>query len=438
MSHRNTSLLTFAFLCSLLASASIASAAQVDLRVHTDREDALYSQGETIRFNITLHDGDTPMQGETVTYHVSKDGIGELAAGELTTTAEPFTVEASLDEPGFVRCRVQWVDADGKTITKLAGAAVDPQQIAPSLPVPDDFDAYWAQQRKLVEAEPLQPTITEVPSKKTEIAMYDVQANCPGGLPMSGYFGKPKNAKPASLPAILSLHGAGVRSSNFDSVARHASYGAIALDINAHGLPNGKPKAFYDNLRRNELRGYSVFGREDMENIYFRGMFLRIIRAIEFLTTQPEWDGKTLIVIGSSQGGGQALVAGGLDPRVSLVIANVAAISDHTGFVVGRATGWPRLVARDSEGNYSENGTQVARYFDAMNFASRIRGQVIMTVGFIDTVCPPTSVYATFNNVTAPKRMYQYPRMGHAFPNVIQNMIAKAIHDHIAGRPVIE
>ncbi len=34
-----------------------------------------------------------------------------------------------------------------------------------------------------------------------------------------------------------------------------------------------------------------------------------MIRAIDFLTAQPEWDGRTVIVYGSSQGGFQALAA---------------------------------------------------------------------------------------------------------------------------------
>src|SRR5690606_31768012 len=110
-------------------------------------------------------------------------------------------------------------------------------------------------------------------------------------------------AAPKSLPAILTVHGAGVRSSSLGGPAGLAkTYQAIAMDINAHGIPNGQTKEFYDALSAGELKGYPHFGREDRETSYFLGMFLRVQRALDFLTSQPEWDGQVLVVQGSSQG----------------------------------------------------------------------------------------------------------------------------------------
>ena len=99
----------------------------------------------------------------------------------------------------------------------------------------------------------------------------------------------------------------------------------LALDINAHGLPNGRPDAFYTGMANGELKEYRVRGRESRETIYFLGMFLRLVRAIDFLTAQPEWDGRTVIVHGSSKGGAQSLVAAGLDSRVTFFAAGVPA-----------------------------------------------------------------------------------------------------------------
>src|SRR5262249_36550651 len=180
---------------------------------------------------------------------------------------------------------------------------------------------------------------------------FDVQVECVG-KPVSGYFGRPKDAKPKSLPAILFVHGAGVRSASLGST--HWSTlegGMLSFDINAHGIPNGKPEEFYKALSDGELKGYPSFGREDREQCYFKGMFLRLIRAIDFLTAQPEWDGKTLIVYGSSQGGFQAFAAAGLDARVTFICAGVPAGCDHTGTVVNRINGWPKIVPLDDQGN---------------------------------------------------------------------------------------
>ena len=179
---------------------------------------------------------------------------------------------------------------------------------------------------------------------------------CPDSLPgrrarYSGYFGLPKNAEDKSLPAILWVHGAGVRSSSLGNAVKGATSDMLSMDINAHGIPNGKPAKFYKDLSAGQLKEtIARRGRDSRETVYFRGMFLRLVRALDFLTSRPEWDGEHLIVIGHSQGGGQALAAGGLDPRVTLIATGVPAICDHSGRAEGRINGWPKLVPMGEDG----------------------------------------------------------------------------------------
>lgn len=84
--------------------------------------------------------------------------------------------------------------------------------------------------------------------------------------------------------------------------------GALSFDLNAHGMLNGQPDAYYDSLQNTVLKNYAYIGLENKKDNYFRGMYLRLIRTLDFLTKQPEWDGKRILVIGQSQGGGQAFV----------------------------------------------------------------------------------------------------------------------------------
>lgn len=84
-----------------------------------------------------------------------------------------------------------------------------------------------------------------------------------------------------------------------------AAQGYIALDYNAHGIPNGKPKEFYDELAKKDLKDYRYAGADNRDNSFFRVLYLRTMRALEFLMKQPEWDGKILVVNGTSQGGGR-------------------------------------------------------------------------------------------------------------------------------------
>lgn len=395
-------LLALFFASPILAATSIS--------VLTDRTDALYGVGDMVTFRISVVSDDTAVTTGSVAYSLTNDGWSTLATDSVTLSGEPAVVTGRLDRPGFLRCTVTYTDGGGEAHVGVAAAGIDPLNIAPSMPVPDDFDAFWAEKKAEVAALPMNPVLTPVASTVDGVDNFDVQIECPGGAPVSGYYCRPTDAAPKSLAAVLHVHGAGVRS----SILRPdlAKEGMLVLDINAHGIPNGKKAEFYEALAKDELSDYRHRGREDRETYYFLGMYYRLIRAMNFLTEQPEWDGKVLIVSGSSQGGGQALVAAGLDSRVTALQANVPAMCEHTGAI----NGWPRLVPRDDDGNPDPKVFQVARYFDAMNFATRTTADALVSVGFIDNTCRPTSVYAAYNNLRGKKEMLNKPLMTHAVP----------------------
>jgi cephalosporin-C deacetylase-like acetyl esterase len=163
--------------------------------------------------------------------------------------------------------------------------------------------------------------------------------------------------------------------------------------------------------------------------VYFLGMFLRLVRAIDFLTAQPEWDGRVVIVHGSSQGGAQSLVAAGLDPRVTFFAAGVPAGCDHTGFKAGRINGWPKFIATGETPPL--NVVEAVRYYDAVNFITRSKAAGIVTVGFIDTTCPPSSVYAAYNAIPGRKQIHMDVAAGHtSTPRAVEAM-RNAIVAHV-------
>lgn len=377
------------------------------LDVTTDRAEALYQVNEPVTYIVTVTRGMEKVNVGKVSYALSNDGEDVLREGTLTLSNEPAQVTASLDKPGFLRCTASFTGPDGKNLTALAGAGIDPLDIKASLPVPDDFDAFWDGKKKELAKIPMNARLTPVSSPNRDVECFDLQLDCLGGAPVSGYFARPKGSAAKSLPALLTVHGAGVRSSI--KPLDYAAKGMLALDINAHGIPNGKPEAYYNELADGSLKDYRIRGRESRETYYFLGMYMRLVRAMDFLTSQPEWDGKELIVCGGSQGGGQSIVAAGIDPRVTAFAANVPAMCEHTG----RVNGWPRLVPRDDAGNPDPKVLEAARYFDAMNFATRTKADAVVSVGFIDDTCRPTSVYAAYNNLPGKKRIINEPKMTH-------------------------
>ncbi len=406
-----------------------ATPAEYSLTVSTDRPDALYRQGQKVGFRIRLLHGGQPVRDAEVGWTISKDGVPPNQTGTLKLTTGEGTVFGKLDEPGFLQCRVTFLNPAGTVLNAVAGAGVSPRRIRPSLPVPGDFDMFWTAQKKQLAAVPLNARLAPVESAEVGIECFDLQADCVGA-PVSGYYARPTGARVRSLPIILTVHGAGVRSASLAAAAEWAAQGFLALDLNAHGIPNGKPAPYYTDLAKGELKEYRIQGRESRDTIYFRGMFLRLVRAIDFLTAQPEWDGRTLIVYGSSQGGAQAIVAAGLDPRVTFFGAAVPAMCDHTGSVVGRVNGWPKLVPGDTDA-LDGKVRETARYYDAMNFASRTRAAGIMSVGFIDNICPPTTVYAAYNALKGKKEIFNDPPSRHANSASAKAAMRKALFRHL-------
>jgi hypothetical protein len=292
-----------------------------------------------------------PVKNAKISCRLVIDGV-QTVHKIFENSEKTFTVSAKRATPGWLYARFALLDAKGKEIKapnakgKMTGvyagigALVEPEKLKAGREEPKDFDAFWKSRRAMLDKVPLKAKLTvkhnsRIP--KTHI-LYDVQVDCAGGMPMSGYMTVPRNAKPQSLPAYVSYQGAGV-SSSWPGSAGNALY----MNINAHGIPNGHPREFYTKQSQTTLKNYWHRNKNDREKIYFHGMYLRVMRSLDFIKSRPEWNGKVLIVSGSSQGGGQAIAAAALDPQVTLCVAAVAALSDHTGSYAKRQPGWPRF-----------------------------------------------------------------------------------------------
>lgn len=399
------------------------------LTAEADRKDALYKRGETVTFIVKLADNGQPLDGE-VEWALTKDGLPLQKTGKAKVAGGEARVTGTLAEPGFLQLRATYTK-DKTKLTALAGAGIEPTAIAPSAPTPKDFAAFWEAKKKQVAAVPMSPKLTPAKSDADAVEAFDVQVAAVGA-PVSGYFARPKGAKPRSLPAILTVHGAGVRSSILSGPVSWAKEGVLAMDINAHGIPNDKDKAYYDALAAGDLKDYRTRGRESRDTVYFLGMFQRLVRAIDFLAAQPEWDGRTLIVSGASQGGYQAIVAAGIDSRVSYFVAGVPAGCDHTGALVGRIAGWPKFIPTGDK-DTQPNVIEAVAYFDCVNFAKQAKAPGFFTVGFIDTTCPPTSVYAAYNALPSQKEIFNDIAAGHTNTPAANAAMKAATRKHIAA-----
>ncbi|MBI4977805.1 MAG: acetylxylan esterase [Spirochaetes bacterium] len=397
-SRRSVSASIFPLLA-LMLSAAIAYAGTFTFTGVTDKNPMTYTAGEKMVFTVQLLEDGKPVSGKKLTW-LRRGDDGKTNGGTAVSSAdEPLTITTSIDIPGFVHIIVTASDENGKRLMNAdkqapgfdggAGVALDKIE---GWPEPADFDVFWAKQKAKLAAVLVRADMVPSTSDKPEVEVFDVKVDCPGKMPVSGYLCKPKNAAAKSLPARVSFHGYGVSSANKNT---WAGVNSIAFDINAHGIINGQSKDYYQNLRDTTLKGYAWNDEEnkDPETAYFNGMFFRVLRALEFVKSLPEWDGKTLIVSGGSQGGLQCLIAAGLDPDVSRCDASIPWCCDLGGRNRNRLSGW------------FMKWTDALGYYDAANHAKRIKCKTYIYAGLGDYTCPPSTEAVLYYNITAPKKL---------------------------------
>ena len=148
-----------------------------------------------------------------------------------------------------------------------------------------------------------------------------------------------------------------------------------------------------------------------------------MIRALDYLKARPDWDGRTLIVYGGSQGGMLSVVTAALDSRVKYMVCQFPAFSDVTGYYNGRAGGWPHLFINKNETAIQEK-IATSKYYDTVNFARFVRIPAFYTWGFNDLTCCPTSTFSVYNVVNAPKELRLALDAGHwTYPWQVQEGI---------------
>jgi cephalosporin-C deacetylase-like acetyl esterase len=381
------------------------------IRVAPDAESGVYEPGKSVTWTVDVRAGGAPASGK-VAWVVRPGGTGESAKGEADLADGKARVTATRAAPGALLLEVRHRPAGAdKDVTGLGGAVFAPDKIAPSMPPPADFDAFWKAKVAELQAVPMNVQLTPVDVKDPVIEYFKVTMDNIRGSKIQGQLAKP--AGKTGLPALLQVQWAGVYPLQKDWVLGYARGGWLAFNISAHDLPIDEPKDFYDQKSRGELNDYPGIGNDDREKSYFLRMFLSCVRAVDFVKQRPDWDRKALVVHGGSQGGYQAIVTAGLCPAVTAFAAEVPAGCDHTGAKAGRAPGWPQWAGRTWQGKDAAKMLETSRYFDAMNFAPRIKCPALVGVGLIDTTCPPEGVMATFNQMKGPKELAILPLAGH-------------------------
>jgi cephalosporin-C deacetylase len=371
---------------------AIAVGAAPALTVAPFHASGIYAAGEKAGWTLTLPAGAT-VAGPW-TYTIKKNNVVVVASGPVEFVAGRATIETLLTGPAMLTLRVTPADG-GKPIA--AAAAVAPTELRPTAPRPADFDAFWAAKLKLLEAVPAAPVVTPGESGKPGIDYATIRLNNIGGAHVYGQLAKP--AREGKFPAMLILQWASPPYPLQKSwVTDRAAEGWLALNVEPHDVPGDMPPAFYAALPQ-VIKKYESLYNDDRDRNYFLAMYLGDCRALDFLARRPDWDGHTLLLMGTSMGGQQSLCVAGLRPQVTHVIVHVPAGCDANAALHGRAAGYPNWDASNPK------VMQTAPYFDPVNFAPAIKATCLVSMGFVDDIAPAVGIWTAYNQIAGPKEV---------------------------------
>lgn len=427
-------LLLFFILLAARAAQAQENLGTYQIRVAPDRADWTYELNQSARFRIAATLDGNQVAGLPLKYSCGLEMMPPTIEKTVTTTAQTLTIDAgTLKEPGFLRCIVS-AEKNGKTYRGLATAAFRPDLIKPITEEPKDFDKFWNDGKKELAKLPIDAKFEPLPASSTatvdvfHVSLQNVGIGSSKISRIYGILAVPKSSSPnRQFPALLRVPGAGVRP--YTGQIALAERGIITLEIGIHGLPVNLPLSVYEDLRVGALNRYTTYNLDDKNAYYYRRVFLGCLRANDFLVSLPQFDGVNLGVTGGSQGGALAIMTAALDARVVALAASYPALSDMTGYLYGRAGGW--FHGFKDEANRTKEKIETSKYYDTVNFARRVKVPGIYSWGYDDEVVPPTSSYAAYNVIAAPKKLVLGLEMGHNNSPEQNERINKWIEDFL-------
>ena len=361
--------------------------------------DWLYKTGERAKVEVSFCKYGMPQNVE-VAYEIGPDMMPATSSGKVLLKNGRAVIDmGTMKKPGFLDLRLS---VDGKYQHHVK-VGFSPEQLKPYTKNPADFDAFWKANLDEARKTPVSVSCNKVEKYTTdEFDCYLLKIKTDRCHSIYGYLTKPKKA--GKYPVVLCPPGAGIKTIKEPMRSTYyAKNGFIRLEMEIHGLnPEMTDEQFKEITTAFDYEnGYLTNGLDNRDNYYMKHGYVACVRAIDYLTSLPDWDGKNVFVQGGSQGGALSLVTAGLDSRVTACVANHPALSDMAGYLDNRAGGYPHF--NRLMGMLTPEKVGVMAYYDVVNFARRITCPVYLTWGYNDNVCPPTTSYIVWNLITAPK-----------------------------------
>lgn len=339
----------------------------------------------------------------------------QLSAGEEKAASFPF----KLPEPGFYRCSLYTESRGVAGDVQTCNIGYEPEKIISPRDAKPDFDAFWAATRAELNAVKPNYKLTLIPERSIGAKnIYHVEMASYGNVKIEGYYAEPK--KKGCYPAIAVYMGYGSEP-YFPSANGNPGYAELILSVRGQGIQKAK----------NTYGDWIVWGLESKETYYYRGAFMDLVRAVDFLTSRTQVDKERIVAEGGSQGGAFTLAACALDHRIRAGAPTIPFLSDYRDYF--QIVGWPRssfqtYLSRHPNQTWDEV-YDILSYFDVKNLAAYIKCPIIMAAGLQDEVCPPHTNFAGYNLITSPKQYRIYHDQAHSAPEEWYGFRTKFFND---------
>ena len=290
-----------------------------------------------------------------------------------------------------------------------------------------DFDAFWVKTLENARKFPLAAQFEPMETGLKRLEVFDVTYAGYAGQPIKGWLLLPRE-RSGKLPCAVEFIGyGGGRGLPWDWLLwASAGYAHFVMDTRGQGSEwsNGDTPDSEPDGGNPQIPGFMTRGILSQDTYYYRRVFSDAVRAVEAARTHPAVDARRMAVTGGSQGGGITLAVAGLVPDLAAVMPDVPFLCQYR-----RATELvdsnpyheiSRFLTRHR--NQVERVFQTLSYFDGLNFASRANAPALFSVGLMDEICPPSTVFAAFNHYAGKKDIRIWPYNHHEGGGNFQTM----------------
>lgn len=285
-------------------------------------------------------------------------------------------------------------------------------------PKPANFETYW--KKALAEMNAVDPQIEIIPDADFQVPF----ATCShlwftgtGGARIHAKLLQPKNAG-KKHPAVLQFHGYSGSCGDWLDKLGFAAAGFTVAALDCRG--QGGLSEDVGGVKGTTLNGQIIRGLDDApEKLLYRQIFLDTAQLAKIVMAMPDVDAKRVGAMGGSQGGGLTLACAALEPRIRRAAPMYPFLSDYRRV-------WNMDQAKDAYAElknfFRRHDPQHKReeeiftklgYIDVQHLAPRIKAEILMGVGFADTICPPSTQFAAYNKIKSKKSLEIYPDYGH-------------------------